>query len=192
MRKILISAISLAAIIISGMNLTNKQNISSPDPNLPFQFQIVIKNLTNNVIGGTSNNFGTWFYLDMTINSITYNNDNYKNIVIENGSNSGESTFIIGGRIGDKDIFITPCGTETTILSMTMQQYTYFQMGFTFGTFYYDFGYQHAQLTFANNYLYHMYDEYANTGNNGTKLIINANGEAGANSANWEFQYYKF
>ena len=67
------------------------------------------------------------------------------------------------------------------------------KIDFTFGT-YYSVGlwWQHAQLTLANNYQYNFIDEYNKTKNNGTKLIINAYGSTGANSANWELKHYKF
>ena len=50
----------------------------------------------------------------------------------------------------------------------------------------------HYQNTAANNYQYNFRDEYNKTGNNGTRLVINANGGWTTNTANWGLQYYKF
>ena len=94
------------------------------------------------------------------------------------------------------DVFTTDKNTTTTLYSMILySSLDYLTLDFTFGTFYSPVGavWYHSQLTLANNYNYNFYKAYVeNDYDNGTKLVINANGGDGANNANWKFQYYKF
>ena len=40
--------------------------------------------------------------------------------------------------------------------------------------------------------MYDFHKTYFDNKNNGTKVIINTNGDSTTNTANWEYQYYKF
>ena len=163
-----------------------------------FTLNIIIDNKTNNVVGGDNNkNFGTWFYLNLTINHRIYNVDDFQNVVIENSENTGGGRF---GRTGHKDVFITPINSRKVILTYDLtneNEFTY--IGIAFGTFYqHGFGHlAHAELTGTKGYQNGVYRLnrfwiHGTTGNNGINLIITATGVKDANSASWGLEYYKF
>ena len=190
MNRLVLSFITLFTISTSFVtNLTNKQLYRK---SVKFQFQITIINKTDNVSGGDSYYFGTWMYLDISMNGGIYNDDNFHNIVTENSTNSGGAGGS-AGRTGDKDVFITPMALETQIWSMTFNDWEIFDINyFTFGTFYYGLGFDHAQLTYSNEYFYYMLKEYKATKNNGARLTIEISGTNGINIAGWDIEPYKF
>ena len=83
-----------------------KNKISFP---LPFQFQLVLKNYTNNIGSNapSKRDMFAWFYLDLKINKKTYNDNNFINILTKNtDSNSPyQDTFLINHNT-EKTIFI--------------------------------------------------------------------------------------
>ena len=95
-----------------------------------------------------------------------------------------------------QDIFWTSYYTKVTLYTLNFNatpSISTSNINFTFGTLYYAFTWQHAQLTNANNYQYNFRDIYNKTKNNGTQIIINAYGNGNqSNSADWLFKQYKF
>ena len=192
-----INGINLFILIIKNIGLIYKQTEIQKPKLVPFQLQIAINNQTSNVNSGSkktdSNGIDIkwdWFYIDLSINGRPYNyddfklNDKSKMITPENSKN---------GSGNHKDVFATPFYSEVTLLKLTSSINSY-TIKFTFGTYYNGGGqiWYHAQLTNADNYKYNIFNQFFNTGDAGTKIVINVNGKKDANSANWGFHNYKF
>ena len=189
MKKLILATMAITTLATSFVvNPKNKQ-INNP---INFQFQIVINNQTSNVIGGNPFNFGTWLYLDLSMNGYKYTVNDFNNIVIENNTNSGGSGGS-AGRTGDMDVFVTPLHEKTTILSVNVNYKDDINIDyFTFGTFYYGLGFDHAQLASSvKGFFCYMHDEYNKTGNDGARLDIYVGGNAGSNDADYTLNYYK-
>ena len=202
--KLLICGTNLIFLITKIFWVTIKQNEMQKSSLVSFQLQVAINNNTSNV---NSNNAKSdpndpnhyfrwdWFYIELSINGRAYNDDDFRinnkssTIVPENSKNGSGS---------HKDVFATPCYSEAIILSL-INTIESDNIQFTFGT-YYDLNkytipnkiWYHTQLTNANNYNYSLVNQFDNTGDAGAKLVINANGSKGANSANWGIHPYKF
>ena len=154
--------------------------------------QLIINNRTSDVNGNIINSdafggFYAWFYLDIKIDNNSYNCDNFY-------KNSNFHRYVIQDNnpiyAGYQDLFWTNPYTIVNLLTLNLDpSRTGIIINFTFGIF---DGRFHYQNTYVSNYLYNFHKTYSDTKNNGTKLVINANGGWGSNTANWEFQYYKF
>ena len=177
MKKIMICTMALATIVANSINLTNKkENIKISDEE-SFLFALIVRNDTNNVGGGNTNDFGTWFYLDIKINGTIYNDDNFKNISTENDSNAGGSNVSMGRR-HDKDVFITNFNESAIILPYTKINSSSINITLTFGTIYwFPLGFfVHSELLSINNFSLKDFSTMV--------FEITASGSAGANSAN--------
>ena len=185
-KLIMLSTILLVSFVsiqsIEKLNIRNDQNIYNT--NVQFQFQIVIYNKTTNVIPGKFH-FGqeTYFYLDISLRGEPdLMNSHFSNILDTGPFN---------------DTFITQYNAYETIYSQNITNIPVFYINFTFGTLYWVGLWYHAQLTSTNSFpngncYIDFHKKYNETGDNGTRLVISAYGSDNANTANWEFQYYKF
>ena len=168
-----------------------KDYTNNPAKEMSYQLQLVINNQTEDINGKNINLhpalFLAWFYLDIKINSINYNDDSF----INNTKKENNNDFHYQNRdYNYNDIFWTTPNKQTSILTLNLDpRLNQVRLNFTFGIF---ANQAHYQNTCANNYLYDFHKTYFDTKNNGTKLIINANGDWTTNTANWGFQYYKF
>ena len=187
MKKLILPIMILMTMITNFVNLQNSNNKHLTLNNAPrFELKVAVNNQTSNV--GVLQL--VCFYLDITVNGIAYNNNNFDNDPNLQKFNKKP----IYGQKG-LDIFIVNPNTEATLITTDLDPSLDFAtIDFSFGTFYSPLGHvwYHAQLTMAYKYQYNFYKTYVNTTNNGTKVVINANGSDGANSANWGFHYYKF
>ena len=138
-KKILTIGCGLAFILSSSNSLTSKKNLNlanntQTNTSIKYGTEIDISNFTNNVYGGDSYHFGTWFYLDLSINGVVYNDNDFTNITIENDKNAGGAG-TSAGRRGDKDVFFTPMKSTTRIFLSSLSNNNKWNLSFTFGTF---------------------------------------------------------
>ena len=194
MKNILKYTAILAAIIINSASLISKT--SNNNVNQKFQLQLIVNNNTWDVNGENVANWPTtdiiWFYFDVTIDNITYDDNEFVSQNINNSNFNSNFHTGFGTTNVNKypDIFWTNSNSELTLYTLNLDpSSTNTKINFTFGIFRDPY---HYQNTYANNYLYDFHKTYSDNKNNGTKLIINANGDWGSNTANWGFQYYKF
>ena len=184
---IMVSVITITKFI-NMQNLNNKKINNNFIPSL--QLQIIINNETSDVIGAPINIFNAntiiWFYLDITLDDKTYYQSNFNN-----GSFNTKAYTNDGKEINApyQDTFWTDMNKLSDLITLNLDpNRTGIIINFTFGVF---DGF-HYQLISVNNFLYNYNGIYINTHYNGTKLIINANGGWGSNTANWGLQFYKF
>ena len=194
MKKLIMPITVIATIIASFANMQNLINKKLND-NPTFQLQIIVNNQTSDINGQKIFvKKQAWFYLDLSIDNITYNDNNFihQNINNSDFKSNFHSDLGSGNIYNYPDVFWTTPSSELTLYTITFNAIksidnTY--INFTFGIFADNYHYQNTQ---ANNYQYNFRKTYFNTKNNGTKIVINANGGWGTNTANWAFQYYKF
>ena len=170
----------IANNIVLNKDLFKKYNISGI---INYQFQLVINNKTSDVGGKNINTwtFGSawiWFYLDLTINNVVYDNTNFKKENLNN-SNFHDGYSFNNTNFNYHDVFWTTPNSKVTLYTLNINKIksiNNLNINFTFGIFASIFHYQNTQ---ANNYQYNFRKTYSNTKTNGTKLVINANGDWG-------------
>ena len=192
MKKLLILFIATTSLLVSiqnteNLNIKNKQNIS--------QFQFQIETIANDrVINGE--NYKA-FYLDISLNGVTYNDSNFKNILLPSDNDELPNY---------ADIFVPESNLPKIIFSLNynvINEINYDQLKFTFGVFYrgaFNAWYHHQLIGTTNYpnsiYQYNFRDIYNKTGNNGGRLVIATNSDSNADpdsiTANWNIQNYKF
>ena len=197
MKKLIMFMMTLVVITTSFIglqNLTNKKIKNSSSQQ--FQLQLAIVNNTQDVNGRKFTNWENkdivWFYFDIAIDDITYGDNEFvsQNINNYNFNSNFHSGFGTTNINNYPDIFWTNLNTEVILYTFNLDpKRTGAIINFTFGIFYNPYHYQNICV---NNYLYNFYKTYYDTKNNGTRLTIYANGGWGSNTADWEFEYYKF
>ena len=182
MKKIKIIGALFAIVIssISYLKFNNSKLINNVNDNKILYFSIWIHNMTSNVSGGDPSHFGTWFYLDISINGVFYNDTNFKGITTENDSNAGGASGSAGRR-GDKDVFVTGLNTSVLILDyfkINVSKASNPVLEFTFGTFYWAVGFFfHTQLVSVQNFQLSF--------SNKASLSLDAIGYSGRNGGGW-------
>ena len=182
MKKTIVPIIILTTIVtnfVSIQSLNNKKIKNNFDES--FQLQLVINNSANNIIPPT------YFYLDININNKAYNNSCY---ILQNKDNVNFLKNFHAGKYNDT--FTTNVNSKIILYTLNLVHLpdSYANWDFTFGTF---VGNVHYPLTSTHGiYTYDYYKNFLNTGNNGTKIVIDAFGSTGANDANWGIYFYKF
>ena len=174
---------TVSTVFTNNLSLFNGHNYPPPMVLHTYNLQIAIANNTNNVDGGDSCNFGTWFYFDFSLDGSAYNDDNFKIITTEADWNAGGGGGSAGRR-GDKDVFFIPCNTKGTIFSINSHS-SNFHVFFTFGTFCWKpiIGWPHYELiyfthTFQDSDYSKKWDDFYST-----EILITASGVANNNSA---------
>ena len=133
MKKSIIIVGAITAILTGSISNINSINSKTSSQSMVCNFQLTLINNTDNVKGGTPYHFGTWFYLDLSVNGKAFNDNSLNNITRENPQNAGGSGGS-AGRTGDLDVFIIPIKAKETIFNMNFDSQV--QYSFTLGTFY--------------------------------------------------------
>ena len=121
-------------------------------------------------------------YLNLTINGKTYNVWDFSGVIKQSSANTN--------RTGDPDVFVTPIGHQTEILTIDTTGQKELKISFNFGTFYYVvMHWYHAEMISVTDKVISVHDKAEND-NNGIRMLITINGHGGANSASWFFSRY--
>ena len=181
MKKFTIAIMALATMIASSKNMQNLGNKKINDNDPKFQLQLVIVNNTENVSLDNSD-YITSFYLDIAINGITLTTKDFNNVDLDKVP------------YNYNDTFRTEQTTKTIYTLNLTPSSKHVHFNFHFGTLWQPTifpVYAHSELCNAS-IDYYFYKVYNYTKNNGTQIVITANGYGGNNNANWQLEFYKF
>ena len=179
MKKLIMYAMALATLIASSANIQNLSNKKISENNwYIYQFRVVINNQTNNVgINATDS-----FYLDLSFNGVTVDDNNFVNI----------------RKYPQKynDTFVTEPGSVETIYSLFVNpdNVDNFVINFNFGILYWVVGiWYHSQIATSSGPITMNMEMYSlRDYDNGLELYFDATGGQGTNTGTQSYHFYNF
>ena len=180
MKKLIMPIMALATIFASFINI---QNLSNRRINknywIYYQFRVVINNFTNNVgIMAVDS-----FYLDLSVNGVVVNDDDFTNIrkYPENYN----------------DTFVTEPGTSEIIYTKLIDfgsDARNFTINFNFGILYWVLGiWYHSQIATSGGFVQkNLEDNLIRHNCNGLELFFGVFGGQGTNTGTQKYNLYNF